>query len=81
MSTVEIDNTILDGYSGLLNNLSAANKLDLIARLTAAVKTDLTTKRTTFKLAFGAFDSAKTAEEIITDIRSSRVSTRKNESF
>lgn len=81
MKTAEINSTIIDGYVGLLDNLSSGDKLDLISKLTASVKTDLTTRKSTFKKAFGAFDSKKTAEQIIDEIRSSRVSTRKIESF
>jgi tRNA A-37 threonylcarbamoyl transferase component Bud32 len=81
MRTADINTTIVDGYLGLLDNLSANNKLDLISKLTASVKSDLTNKKSSFKKAFGAFDSSKSAEEIIEEIRNSRVSTRKIESF
>ncbi|MFY7888095.1 MAG: hypothetical protein ACOVOW_04255 [Spirosomataceae bacterium] len=81
MKAIEFNSKIIEGYLGLLDNLSPSNKLDLIARLTASVKTDLTTKKTSFKQAFGAFESSKSAEEIIEEIRSSRVSTRIIESF
>lgn len=81
MRTAKINTTIVDGYVGLLDNLSTNNKLDLISRLTASVKTDLTSKKTLFKKAFGAFDSKKSAEEIIEEIRDSRVSIRQIESF
>ena len=81
MRTAENNSTIVDGYVGLLNNLSTNNKLDLISKLTASVKTDLTTKQSSFKKAFGAFDSKKSAEEIIDEIRKSRSSTRQIEPF
>lgn len=81
MRTTEINSTIVDGYVGLLDNLSTSNKLDLISKLTDSVKTDLTNKKSSFKKAFGAFDSKKTAEEIIEEIRDSRVLTRQIESF
>lgn len=81
MKEPENNTTIVDGYIGLLDNLSPGNKLDLISKLTASVKTDLTKKKSSFKKAFGAFDSKKTAEEIIEDIRSSRVFNRKTETF
>jgi len=81
MSTTEINTTIVDGYVELLDNLSTSNKLDLISKLTDSVKTDLTNKKSSFKKAFGAFDSKKSAEEIIDEIRNSRVSTRQIESF
>lgn len=76
MKIPEINTTIVDGYVGLLDNLSTNNKLDLISKLTASVKTDLTNKKSSFKKSFGAFDSKKTADEIIDEIRNSKVSTR-----
>lgn len=81
MRTAEMNTTIVDGYIGLLDNLSTSNKLDLISRLTASVKTDLKNKKSLFKNAFGAFDPKKSAEEIIDEIRSSRVFKRHIESF
>ncbi len=81
MRKSEVNTTIVDGYVGLLDNLSTSNKLDLISRLTASVKADLTDKKSSFKKAFGAFDSKKSAEEIIEEIRNNRVSTRRIESF
>ena len=81
MRIAEMNTTIVDGYVGLLDNLSTNNKLDLISKLTASVKTDLTNKKSSFKKAFGAFDSKKSAEEIIQEIRNSRISTRQIESF
>ncbi|TAM93574.1 MAG: hypothetical protein EPN39_19725 [Chitinophagaceae bacterium] len=79
MKTSEIDTVIVNGYFELLGNLSLTNKLDLISKLTASVKTDITSKKSMFNKAFGAFDSKKSAEEIIDDIRSSRVFNREIE--
>jgi len=81
MAANETNSVIVDGYVGLLNNLSTSNKLDLISKLTASVKTDRNKKKTSFKKAFGAFDSQKSAEEIIDEIRNSRVLNRQIESF
>lgn len=81
MKTTEANTTIINGYVELLENLSMDNKLDLISKLTASVKTDLKTKKSSFKKAFGAWESKKTAEEIIDEIRSSRVFNRQIESF
>jgi uncharacterized protein (DUF1919 family) len=61
MKTVEENTTIVDGYVNLLDNLSTNNKLDLITKLTVSVKSDLINKKSTFKKAFGAFDSKKSA--------------------
>ena len=79
MKASEINTTIVEGYIGLLNNLSPNDKLDLISKLTVSVKTDLANKKSTFRKAFGAFESKRTAEEIITEIRNSRMSTRQIE--
>ena len=81
MKTSEINTTIVEGYIGLLDNLSANDKLDLISKLTISVKTDLANKKSSFRKAFGAFESKKTAEQIIGEIRNSRVSTRQIESL
>ncbi|MCF0061666.1 hypothetical protein MUK70_20725 [Dyadobacter chenwenxiniae] len=75
------NSTIVDGYVDLLENLSLDEKLDLISKLSESVKSDQQRKKSLFKEAFGAFESSKSAEEIIDDIRSSRVSTRQTESF
>lgn len=72
MKTKTANTTIIDGYVQLLENLSPSNKLDLIAKLTASIKIDLTNRKTSFKKAFGAFESTKSAEEIIDEIRNSR---------
>ena len=81
MPSTENNTTIINGYIGLLENLSPDNKLDLISKLSASVKTDLGDKVSTFKKSFGAFESEKTAEEIIEEIRNSRLFTRENEQF
>lgn len=81
MTSTETNTTIIDGYVGLLENLSPDNKLDLISKLTESVKTDLGNKKSTFKKSFGAFESEKTAEEIIEEIRNSRLFTREIEPF
>lgn len=81
MKSAEINTSIIEAYAGLLDNLSTSNKLELIAKLTNSIKTDLAKKKTSFKKAFGAFESDKSAEAIIDDIRKSRVSTRETESF
>lgn len=81
MKVTEKNTTIVDGYVELLENLSPSNKLDIISRLTDSVKSSLTHKETRFKKAFGAFESKKSAQEIIDEIRNSRVFTRQIESF
>jgi hypothetical protein len=81
MNTTAFNSKIVESYLGLLDNLSPSNKLDLIAKLTVSVKSDLKPKKASFKKAFGAFDSSKSAEEIISEIRESRIFNRQIESF
>ncbi len=81
MKTVDINNSLIDGYLQLLHNLSPNNKLDLISKLSLSLKTDITDKRKSFKKSFGAFESEKSADEIITEIRKSRTFNRQIESF
>lgn len=81
MRTSKINTTIVDGYIGILDNLSVNDKLDLISKLSNSIKTDLQKKKSLFKESFGAFISDKSAEEQIEEIRSSRVFTRKIEPF
>ncbi len=81
MKTSEINTTIVDGYAKLLDQLTTDTKLDLISKLTSSVKEDLLNRKSTFDKSFGAFESEKTAEEIINEIRSSRQSTRQIESL
>ena len=81
MTAVATHNAIVNGYLGLLENLSPNDKLDLISRLTMSVKTDLRNKKTTSKKAFGALDTDKTAEELIEEIRNNRNFNRQIESF
>ena len=81
MKTIDANTTLIEGYLRLLNNLSPDNKLDLISKLSLSVKTDMTDKKKNFKKSFGAFQSKKSAEEIIDDIRRSRTFNRQIESF
>ena len=79
MKAVDINNTIIDGYIRLLDNLSPNNKLDLISKLTLSVKSDISEKKKSFYKAFGAWDSKQTAEQIIKEIRNSRTFNRQIE--
>jgi hypothetical protein len=79
MKTVDINNTIIDGYLRLLNNLSANSKLELISKLTLLVKTDIANREKSFFKAFGAWDKKDPADNLINEIRSSRTFSRKIE--
>lgn len=81
METIDIDNKLIEGYLRLFENLSPNNKLELISKLTKSIKMDFSKKESSFSKAFGALDSDLSAEEIIEEIRNSRISTRNIESF
>ena len=81
MKAIDINTTLIDGYLRLLDNLSPTSKLDLISKLTLSVKADITDRKKYFYKAFGAWDSKQTADEIIQDVRNSRILNRQIESF
>ncbi|MET4081608.1 hypothetical protein ABIB40_001557 [Pedobacter sp. UYP30] len=64
-----------DYYFGVLKNLNADSKLDLISQLSQSLKTEKT-HTTSLESLFGAYKSDDSADEIIAEIRSSRVSNR-----
>jgi ABC-type Na+ transport system ATPase subunit NatA len=76
MDTTKMNESVIEGYIGLLDSLSTQSKLELIARLTALIQIDLKAKPSSFKKAFGAWQSEETAEEIIDEVRNSRVFNR-----
>ncbi|MFH7002767.1 hypothetical protein [Flavobacterium bizetiae] len=65
------DKNILESYSDLFEGLSFSNKLELIERLTKSLKV-AKSKESSFYKSFGAFSSEKSAEEIISEIKSNR---------
>lgn len=65
------DKNILESYSDLFEGLSFSNKLELIERLTKSLKV-AKSKENNFYKSFGAFSSEKSAEEIISEIKSNR---------
>ena len=76
MKTVDVHANLINGYIGLLKNLSPDSKLDLIEKLTKSLRIDLKRNRKSLRRAFGAFKSDKTADELIKEIRESRIFTR-----
>ena len=81
MRAININKTLIDGYLRLLDNLSPSDKLELIARLSNSVKTDISGDKKRFYKSFGAWNSKKSALEIINDIRNSRNFNRQIEEF
>ena len=69
-----------DYYFGVLKNLNADSKLDLISQLSQSLKSHKIDD-TSLESLFGAYKSEDTADEIIADIRSYRVSNRNIEAL
>ena len=66
------DKHIIDTYSKLFEGLNPLTKIELIEKLTKSLKKENKSKETEFYKSFGAFDSDKTADEIVKEIRESR---------
>lgn len=81
MNSAEINSKMVDSYLRLLDSLSTGNKLELIAKLSLSIKSETKPNNKLFKKSFGAFQSEKSAEELIAQLRSERVFNRQIESF
>lgn len=75
------ENSNASAYYDLLSTLNESSKLELIAHLSNSILKNKSNKPKSFERLFGAWKSKETAEEIIDNIRKSRVSNRKIESF
>ncbi|MGB0880168.1 MAG: hypothetical protein ACPGTO_06340 [Polaribacter sp.] len=75
MGSLTISNKILDKYFGYLKNLDVNTKKSLIIKLTKSIET--TSKKTfDIKSIFGRWEDDRTSDEIISEIKSSRVEKR-----
>lgn len=73
---------IVDAYIGLFEGLDAVTKTKIIENLSKLLKrSKKTDDDVEFFKAFGAFESDKSAEEIISDIKSSRTFRKKDIKF
>jgi tRNA A-37 threonylcarbamoyl transferase component Bud32 len=70
---------IIDSYLGLLDHLSPDSKLELISRLSQSLKSQKKSEEKSVQELFGAFESEKSAEAIIEEIRQARTFTRQIE--
>ena len=73
--------SLADYYFGFLKNLNSDSKLDLISKLSQSLKDMETTQKTSLESLFGAYKSDETAEEIIAELRASRVFNRNTETL
>ncbi len=73
---------IADNYWGMIKNLSADVRLELISRISNSLKSDKSIEKSdSWKLLFGAFESEQSADEIIEDLRQSRSTNREIEAL
>ena len=66
------DKHIIDTYSKLFEGLDVETKIELIEKLTQSLKKENRSKESEFLKSFGAFESDKTADELIKEIRESK---------
>ena len=72
----EVNTSVVDGYFGLINTLSNANRNALIDKLVYSEVEKQSEPYANLKESFGAWESDQTADEMIADIRNSRLFTR-----
>ena len=72
---------LADYYFGFLKNLNPNSKLDLISKLSQSLKNKNEITDISLQSLFGAYKSDETADEIIAEIRNSRVFKRNNEAL
>lgn len=81
MKGTDLNINLIETYFGLLKNLSADSKLELIAKLSNSMKTTKRTKDDSLKSLYGAFISKQSADEIINDLKQARTFNRKRAAF
>lgn len=72
MRSLTISNKILEKYFGYLKNLDNNAKKTLIIKLTKSIETE-SKKSFDINSVFGAWEDERTSDEIINEIKSSRV--------
>jgi hypothetical protein len=78
MKTENFD--IVDNYWGMIKNLSADVRLELISRISNSLKSDKAIEKSdSWKQLFGAFEPSQSADELIEDLRKSRYTNREIE--
>ena len=72
MEMIIEDDVFLENYLGLLNGLSRESKIKLIANLNIDIKNDIVSETDWIDKLYGSFVSEKSAETIISELRSDR---------
>jgi len=81
MGHLAINNKILEKYFRFLAKFDNNSKKRLIIKLTESIETGEDPNKSEFNKLFGAWIDKKNAEEIIKEIRDSRIENRNIESF
>jgi hypothetical protein len=76
--SIALKNSVIDKYFGFLFNLDTISKKRLIVRLTESIDVK-NSEKFDLKNLFGTWKDSRTSDEIISDIRNSRVD--KNDSI
>lgn len=69
---IALNNTTIDKYFGFLTKLDILSKKRLIVKLTESIETS-EIKQIDLKSMYGAWEDKRTSDEIINDIRNSRI--------
>lgn len=78
---IDINKRLVETYFAMISNLGFDSKLDLISKLTSSMRKKSHSSDTSVIKLFGAFENDKSAEEIISELRASRVFNKNLESF
>lgn len=78
---MKAESQILNGYWGLLSNLTPKIKLKLIEKLSKSISKDIVDKNDNIEKSFGSWEDERNADEIIKEIKDSRTFNRQIESF
>ncbi|MGB0879026.1 MAG: hypothetical protein ACPGTO_00490 [Polaribacter sp.] len=73
MNTKKLNTSFIDNYLGLIENLSVETKQDLIEKIKKTLKISSANKKSSITDSFGAWKSKKSADDIITELRKSRI--------
>ncbi len=72
---------LIDNYFGLLRGLSRENKIQLMAKLSNSIAEEEVVKEDIVDRFYGAFETERSAESIIDEIRNNRMFNRIIEPF
>lgn len=79
MKSTDLKFNLIDSYLSLLNNLSPDSKLELISKLSNSLKGSKKPTNKSIGELFGAFVSIKSADQIISEIKTNRNFNRNTE--